>query len=304
MPKAFKYGVELETVINYDTRSELQSKLRALPGVELTGDGSIRCDDRNSQGMEIRIGVLGYNALKRLLPRIERICEQYGVTVNQSTGVHVHMSNKRFMTKKYLTRIINLWIAIEDVLISTQPRSRFNNSYCKRSLSDFISKNGNMGIPNTPREIKSWASGLNRYFTLNLSALSLHGTLECRLHAGSTNAKKITNWVTLLTSVYEYALSAEYNPETVKQLFEMASDEAKIAKVFELLKIDTPIATYFNNRISKFLLPELATQQASAVECMKLKPAIDKANKAYTKASEALRRVERQRSNAFSTLGI
>jgi hypothetical protein len=302
MQKAYKFGVELETLAPRDTYDELSTKLNALAGIDLTGDGSIRTES-GQIGLEIRMGVLGFNSLKRLLPKVERICEQYGVTVNSSTGVHVHISNKRFFVAKYLNRIIKTWVAIEDVLISTQPRSRFNNHYCKRSLAKFIQDNGELKAPEGRQAIMDWSTNQDRYYTLNLSSLRKHGTLECRLHAGSTNAKKIINWTILLTSIYNYALES-FDTDKINELFGMASSEEKIAKTFLLLGLDEKVATYFNNRISKFLLPDLAVQQQSAVECLKLKDVFAKAQKAYNKATTELRTVERSRSRHLSNLNL
>lgn len=275
--RQYRFGVEIEVVINRDNKVECMTQLEALEAVNVTTDGSIQYDDGEC-GIEIRVGVL---TLSDMEVRIKQVCEilnRHNCRVNKTTGLHVHISNKRFFISKQLANILKTWIAIEDVLISTQPRSRFSNQYCRRQLAKVIKNSSKITSYKDKQDFKDQFSSYDRYMTLNLNSLYKHGTLECRLHSGTTEAKKINNWLNLILSVFDYALD-RYDPVKIKTLFEMSTSEDKINKVFELLSVDKSLIEFYNARISKFLLPNLAIQQEAAVKYMAIKPELNKLEK-------------------------
>lgn len=304
MIRGYHFGVEIEMTCPGGNTSELESALTAIsPKVEVTGDCSIRTNS-SEDSLEARIGVLGYEAVRRILPKVERVCEQYGASVNSSCGLHVHISNKRFFVRKHLSHIIQTWLAIEDVLFATQPACRLfpgngRTNYCKRRLGYLLSNNAVLDVPKIKEEIRSWAHSMDRYYSLNLNSLYEHGTLECRLHSGTTNATKIKNWIDLLLAVFNYAIE-RYNPKEVKALFEMETSEDKIAKVFEVLQLSPELKQFYTERIQKMVIKDLATQQKGAVAFMKMLPAYLKARRGYDKARAKLNAVDTERSNYAS----
>lgn len=299
MKKAYKFGVEIELVIPYGNTDQFKDAIRRL-GCYVKGDGSIKYGD-DETGLEITTPPVGLNKLHRLLTKIEKICEANNATVNKSCGLHVHTSNKRFFIAKNLRRIVGTWVAIEDVLIATQPASRYNNEYCKRRIRQYVT-NGFPKLPNQKQEIVNRLSREDRYYTLNLASMAKHGTLECRLHAGTTQSRKIINWVKVLVAIYNYAIE-DYKTEEVKALFDMETSEAKITKVWEVLKVEKSVSNYMDERIQKFLLPKLAKQQASAKKILELRPLKLKVTKRMAEAQAVFNRVRNEESELLQQFG-
>ena len=79
-----------------------------------------------------------------------------------------------------------------------------------------------------------------RYCWLNLSVISLHDTIEFRLHSGSTSAKKIMIWVSILDKLMTHILDS-----TMEQL-----DTFSPQKLRDILTIEE--MDYLNHRIEKF----------------------------------------------------
>lgn len=289
--KAYKYGVEIELILPYQNQSEFTKKIEQL-GLEVDSDGSISGYSRDECSLEIKTPPLGLTGLQRLLPKVQKLCESYGITINKSCGVHVHTSNKRFFNGTNLNKIVATWCALEDVLIATQPQSRMNNQYCHRRLTNYV-RHGFPKLPRAKRQLVSHLSSEDRYYTLNLASIREHGTIECRLHAGSFESKKILNWVKVLTAVYNYALEDYKTPEVMK-LFATSTSQEKINQVWALIKLDSSVSDYMNARIFKFLIPNLAKQQVNAHKLSELRPKREKAEKKYRKLQSDLQTIATQ----------
>jgi hypothetical protein len=132
-------------------------------------------------GVEIVSPALEWNDdAKSILGRAIDIASPY-VTVNTSCGFHVHVSGEGLTSDK-LTRLKNLWNALEPIVFSYLPPSRRNNRYCARGIGT-----------------------QNRFHGLNLTCLSTKGTVEFRCHHGTMNKKKILSWVSFCVALVEYA---------------------------------------------------------------------------------------------------
>jgi hypothetical protein len=296
MKKAYKYGIELEVIIDRDQVTRLSDKIRAgrLP-YTIKHDGSVRSSDYEKQGIEIACSrPLNYTQLERSSKALCRILRDTEASINKTCGFHLHMSNKRFYNQKNLKKIVYTWSAVEDILYSTQPKSRYNNDFCKRVLQKYVGTGYSM--PKAKSELIRELHAIDRYYSLNLSAMGRHGTLEVRLHAGTTNSEKVLKWVELVMAIYDYALTS-FDNEKVTELFNMPISDEKIKKVFALLKLDDATAQHFTGRIERFGFDLLARQQAGAVAALKLKPQLDKAQKALAKA----RAVYASQTEAMST---
>lgn len=290
MKKAYKFGIELETVVSNDNGDDLYRVVaeKNLP-YGFKSDGSIEAGN-DGRGREIYSNeILGYTKLDRSIKAMSKIMRHYEVKVNNSCGFHVHISNKRFFNATNIKRIVHVWASLEDVLMTTQPKSRFNNGYCQRLLRDFIMRD--QDLPRAKEALVNELGHRDRYFTLNLRALEDHGTIECRLHSGTTDSIKIMAWVDLLLAIYDYALLS-YNKNEVNELFNMSISDEKIEKVFSMLKLTDKLKAHFRARIYRFGFETLKRQQASAVEALKVRPTISRLRKAYEKASQQFSRAQ------------
>lgn len=300
----YKYGVELECIYDRSIRDSdiLISKLRNI-NASVGNDSSIQHTSAQD-GLEIRTNPLNFNNTAIVLKQIEDISREYKLTVNSSCGLHVHTSNPSFMEAKTLRKILGLWVAIEDVFFATQPESRLNSHYCKRRLASYAVA-GFPVLPNEKQRLIEEMGHSDRYYALNFASLQRHGTIECRLHAGTLNTEKITNWITLLETFYDYAIHS-YKGKDVDILFSMPTSEQKIKLAWELIGLKKDMREYFNARIDKFLVSKLEAQHLKAQEITKFR--IDTAKeeenikktveKSYALEDKALERADKMRQKA------
>jgi hypothetical protein len=70
-----------------------------------------------------------------------------------------------------------------NLLSGLVPKTRRSNTYCSKKMNSIDSG--------------------DRYAAINLAAFKKHKTIEIRLHSGSTNFQKISNWALLLQKIKE-----------------------------------------------------------------------------------------------------
>lgn len=299
--KQYRFGAELECIIPNDNFNRFMEQKSGLPW-EAGTDGSIQ-KGSNERGMELRCdGALTYTELTRSIIKLSKVCIDNEVHTNASCGFHLHISNKRFFNPRIIRRIVMTWAAIEDVLIATQPSSRLNNEYCRRYLLQYIrDQQTERKLPKGKDNLTAELYKDGHYNALNLGALSVHGTIEVRLHAGTTNGRKVINWTDLLVSFYEYCIN-RYNHTAVMELFHMNISDEKIQKTFNLLQLDVKLQEYFKTRINKFLFSLLSTQQLSASKLLKSVAVVNKAKKAEQKAAEKRRAEQNAFDHEYSNL--
>jgi hypothetical protein len=293
----FLFGVEIECLIPVENEDDIIALCENL-NCQTSGDGSIREED-DMIGVEIKTPPLNHNAQMVL---ISKLCEglgEYEARVNPSCGLHVHASNPLFTNSVLLKRIIHTWLAFEDVLIATQPSSRLNNNYARRLIRQYLTGNIDT-IPRGKDAIIDKLGSNDRYYALNLSSLSAHGTLECRLHAGTVEADKINNWITLLKAVYSYCMTG-YDVSKVDQFFKLGITWEKIHEVFHAIKLDPAIIQYYEARIKsrsyEVLFTKLQKQQFIASEAVELQPILRKANELRNKTETEYNKIYRQFDN-------
>jgi hypothetical protein len=174
-----KYGVELE-ISGCNNHSGLRGE--TVFGVKY--DGSL------TSGKEFVSPVLqGDDGLDA----IENLCEFGRVnhwTVDNSCGYHLHMD---FSTAddSMLTSVVVGYLLTEQVWKRFISKRRGDNSYCK---------GGNGGIGSIDRILQNGFAWLrehtnDRYQWFNWQSYRNHRTLEIRVHSGTTNAKKVINWI-------------------------------------------------------------------------------------------------------------
>lgn len=301
--KAFKFGVEIECAVPDAVRRDVSTQIEDW-GCVFSTDGSIGNLRPGYNGVEIKTPPLGYNATCRIISKVCRLLEDYNVYGNSTCGLHVHCSNRKFMMPRYIKRIINTWLAVEDVLTSTQPASRFSNGYCVRLLREHVRGT----LDNLPHDkdliLQKIESEYNvahgsRYYALNLISLRTHKTLECRLHAYSANSKKINNWITVLRALYNYALE-DYNQAQVDELFKMKISMDKIAKVWEMFKLPEKVRVFYNHKITTHLFSRLGDQQEGASQRLTLIDAKKKTLDRYKKVKDEVDAIERQERTILS----
>jgi hypothetical protein len=181
-----------------------------IPFVTLKTDGSLSED-----GIEI---TLLFNATRGFEP-LEKLCKilsDFEASVGSSCGLHVHLDH-RDIDSSQLVDIKSHWTKYLDWLSNMVPKSRRQNHFCKLRVS---------------RE---------KYSAVNLGTFDRYGTIEIRLHSGSTNFIKIKNWIEVLRRI---------KARSKKKIQESEINSFK--HLVNNLKLPDDVAKYIEKRIETF----------------------------------------------------
>ena len=198
-----------------------------IKGVNVVTDGSL-CNDSDS-----RVGV-EFKVLTTIddMSNLKKLCEwlsDHEAEVDKTCGLHVHVdarslssSERQLLVKRYENSL--------KFMLAMVPDSRKNNTrYCKAQ-----------------------ASFTDRYSAINATALDKYNTVEIRLHSGTVNFNKISQWCKLLTCIkYSSALNI--------------TSPRKLHRWFELLdNVPNDTREYIINRIAKFT-PDMVTESNNTI---------------------------------------
>jgi hypothetical protein len=139
-------------------------------------DGSIRTAS-GQNGHEVR-ALLDRQTAEPRLHRLCKILSAAGLSVNRSTGLHVHLDARNIPTEAEAVRVARLMDAWIFALRELVPTSRRENSYCKFGVST-----------------------RDRYRAVNVMAWSNQRTIEIRLHSGTIDYTKTLAWIRLLETI-------------------------------------------------------------------------------------------------------
>lgn len=228
-------GIEIEFFSKAD-QDQLGLKLyRAgvAKFVQLKHDGSIRPEDKYPHGHEICV-LAKESEYEEVLSKVCKVLEDAGSKVNKSCGMHVHLDMR---SRNKETAFANL-VSSQNILYAMNPASRLEEvngqRYCAFTRSRRMDQQS------------------NRYHGINgHHAYSTHKTIEVRIHAGTFQARKITNWVKLLIMIVN-------RPEAIAR---SCSTLGGFVKQFDL---PLDLAEYIVERIKKFADKNPANQEEAA----------------------------------------
>jgi hypothetical protein len=212
-------GVEIECVIADGQINDVAEALvdDLIQGCEAKEDGSIDYNYDNGEA-ELELAVLtridDFDNLKRAIKMINK--KFYG-KVNSSCGLHVHLDVRDLDTAAKSKAKDNFRKALP-VLSKLVAPSRLKNQYCRLQVGTGYSA----------------VNGETQF-----------GTFEVRLHQGSLNFKKITNWVKLNHAI----LRAE------------RVDGSSLLALANSIKLDGALLDYFTERAAL-----MANIQSGALE--------------------------------------
>lgn len=204
------------------------------------------------------------DALVNQLREVTDALKEAKAHVTLSCGLHVHVDCRDFGYQE-IHKLIRVYAYIEDALFASLHPSRLNNNFCNPCGKYFIDKFINGVKPDTkslkPALIKGvygdnalakvagrsyptyWDSradhygrqhnalgGRNevRYMAWNLHSYFLRGTVESRMHHGTTDFKEIYDWAKLHIDLFD---SVYKIPENVlNKLLEVSTSEIEGAK--------------------------------------------------------------------------
>lgn len=160
--------------------------------------------------------------------------------VNTQCGMHTHIDSSD-LGYDGLRNVLILYSHVEQALFSLLPPSRRDNSYCRRlprevttiltkprhefkeRINDYLYEN-KTNIRHGKRE----KGNARRYLAFNIHSWHYRGTIEFRMHHGTTNFKKIIGWTSLLARMMDKANSKDFQNlltmEPLQALFAIAPD--------------------------------------------------------------------------------
>src|SRR3990167_9189469 len=140
---------------------------------------------------------------------IGTIAPAYGMVVNKSCGLHVHVDIRDFNSVA-VKRVGLLGLLVEPVLYAALPPER---AYSMSSPLH-INRKALLEVLQETAAVKSvWYKDQGgRHIGMNLAARERHGTLEFRYHSGTLNPTKVLHWLRICTGVVDAAASPRQFP--------------------------------------------------------------------------------------------
>lgn len=139
------------------------------------------------------------------LQTVLKVLNEIGAKVNKSCGIHVHHDANDF-TPATFKNVYGIYGKYEATIDELFPASRRGNSnrFCGQLNNDSL-------YFDALARIKTLADVgymfRNRYKKVNFQSYRIHGTIEFRQHAGSTDFDKISSWIILTQAIVERAVS-------------------------------------------------------------------------------------------------
>lgn len=266
------FGVEVECI---SPTTSWYSQLPDAFGV--TTDGSVTATEG---GHELEMvtpplaGLTGEKVLRKALA----LMNANEVTVNNSCGLHVHLDGKGYRAHdvkgfRNLRSLMLFYKEFDEVFRAMIPRNRRRSTFCKPTSTYgttiqaartyaaleriWYSAKSNMEANDAKAGGKYHES---RYHAVNLHPLlsrqragvELAGTIEIRLHSGTTNADKILKWVALHQKVLDTFTKKELTPKVLDFIRKDTSLEHKVRCLKTVLKLSPLELGYIETRITKF----------------------------------------------------
>lgn len=137
-------------------------------------DCNCECDcGGNEEGHELAI-LCKTKEMPEIIKRVCTVLDSHNANVNDTCGLHVHLDVRNKDEKQIFANLVKN----QKMLYAMNPERRATGAYSK---------------PNKSIKMEG-----DRYQGINPQSFNDHGTIEVRLHDGTTNAEKIINWITLL----------------------------------------------------------------------------------------------------------
>lgn len=134
------------------------------------------------------VGEAGIEEVRKVLTALSAA----GATVNKTCGLHVHVDANDLNAGQILS-VVQRYAHFENEINAFMPLSRRNGRWAMTVGGDYVANL--VRNVNRTGDLRSVASGLNRYYAVNLVSYARYGTVEFRQHSGSVNATKVSNWI-------------------------------------------------------------------------------------------------------------
>ena len=235
----YTFGVEIEMLVPSGAIRE-RATANNLP---IRYEGYNHTDNKRYFKFVSDASIQGANPIECVSPilssrggmkRLENACKtinEAGAQVNRSTGLHVHIGAAGLTDEQYCNVFQN-YKMLESVIDSFMANSRrANNSRWCRTLQDHTFYN-ELTKENLLNEM-----GCDRYHKVNPCSYQRHQTIEFRQHQGSTDFKKISNWVKFCAKLVEWSKTNRL--------------ESPVSSIDEIEFLNKTEKSFFKNRASQ-----------------------------------------------------
>jgi len=254
-------GVEIEVEKCHD-RGELGEALPSIVGV--SEDGSL--DDT---GVEIQTPPSSGVEFEKIVRAVTKTINDRDCVATKSCGLHIHIDARDFRYRPaVLSKILRTYYALEPMLLSILPDSRYDNHFCQlmRKLYNYndLSVRGINQLEEVwykePEKClrdqrKSGKYDDSRYAGLNLHSLFYRGSIEIRYHSGTIDYEKIKHWANINLCIIEYALNyfdKDRIDRLAQQFQERTETSKRLTELADMLKLPGATKKYMASRIKKF----------------------------------------------------
>lgn len=191
--------------VNGYTQWKLETDSSATAGMMNSGSQPY------NQGGELVSPVFNDERGLREIALVMEALRRVGAKVDRRHGLHVHIGAQD-LAGGTLINLLSNYKHLQPTLYDLVAKSRKNNTYCKFVAVGEIEAN-----------IDSISSGRgiryrDKYRGMNLAPLSRIGTIEMRMHQGSLNGKKATEWIKLLLAFFN-ASAEGYDASSLDALY-------------------------------------------------------------------------------------
>lgn len=226
--------------------------------IGISHDGSL-----DKGGIEIQTPPASLEALETIITETCQTLKSRDWKSTVKCGLHIHLDATDFKNNhEKVIHVIKTFYAIEDMIFSILPPSRWVSKYCQRLSKDYLYNSFNSRAKSDVAWYKEENARLlegrksrkydkARYYGINIHSLFYNGTLELRYHSGTVNEKKILYWTAFALNVLDYALN-KYDDKIIKKLFDMETSERKFETMGDLFKLPYDMMKYMRMRINKF----------------------------------------------------
>jgi len=164
---------------------------------KITTDASIGYHNAGELVSPILQGHRGVAELKAALDALNSV---EGVGVNVNCGLHIHL-DAREMTAKQILKTYQRYGKYEEAINLVLPRSRRTESRWCQSIAGNPQRRASNA---TTKQRLARANG--KFYKVNLTNVANRGSIEFRQHSGTTEFKKISNWLSFLMQFVETSI--------------------------------------------------------------------------------------------------
>lgn len=187
-------------------------------------DGTCGDAPKDGGGWEVASPILNGPDHLSVLGDVVKKIEEFGGTVNNNCGLHVHIGAQNF---KYLSHvsIANAWVRIEPYFLQMLPKSRRENKFCA-NLRNHLVPSGSLDLKAETLyfliEDFCLRREENRRVSLNFmnyvrSGYSKTSAIELRSPEGTTSSNDVKNWVRFMSRLVSENFSKKIERSTLLQ---------------------------------------------------------------------------------------